>query len=517
MSKKTKQKMDKVIELEKALALERYNEQYKKLNKWQKGWEMVKNITGVRRIVQTALDASIWFRQLAKLTLNYRNWDIAAKFIYAGSQSVFSQKNYDRLMYGIHQSPDFKDMLKDGIRFNELTSIDSKNTNEFVNPKSIVFKIPIVRDLMISSQRIADASINVARYELYQKYEKVLLSKGITRESDPKLYQEMAKWVMNSTGSGNMLKSLESKAMQETVGTIFYGARLMAANFNTLNPVYYAKMPREVQQMVLKDMAAYTSTIIMSTLALAAAGGAVSMDPDDPEFLQVRFGKDVYDLTAGQAPYIRTFLRIMEAIGINIGASLGMTSKFEAAKARDFALSSTLRFFRNKLSPNYSYAANRMAGSNTIGEDFDPMEALEIYPMYADDVYKAVKEDGMISLLTVLMPNILGVGFSSYYADKNMKPMEEMIQRAQNSDELDPKSIREDITMSEFKEFAKLRDKLIEEKMKELYEEGIYDAEAGEYVPIKKSTPENITAAIMKAKSAATKEAKSEFNADEEE
>ena len=517
MSKKTKQKMDKVIELEKALALERYNEQYKKLNKWQKGWEMVKNITGVRRIVQTALDASIWFRQLAKLTLNYRNWDIAAKFIYAGSQSVFSQKNYDRLMYGIHQSPDFKDMLKDGIRLNELTSIDSKNTNEFVNPKSIVYKIPIVRDLMISSQRIADASINVARYELYQKHQSVLLSKGITRESDPKVYEGMAKWVMNSTGSGNMLKSLESKAMQETVGTIFYGARLMAANFNTLNPVYYAKMPREVQQMVLKDMAAYTSTIIMSTLALAAAGGAVSMDPDDPEFLQVRFGKDVYDLTAGQAPYIRTFLRIMEAIGINIGASLGMTSKFEAAKARDFALSSTLRFFRNKLSPNYSYAANRIAGSNTIGEDFDPMEALEIYPMYADDVYKAVKEDGMISLLTVLMPNILGVGFSSYYADKNMKPMEEMIQRAQNSDELDPKSIREDITMSEFKEFAKLRDKLIEEKMKELYEEGIYDAEAGEYVPIKKSTPENITAAIMKAKSAATKEAKSEFNADEEE
>jgi len=50
-----------------------------------------------------------------------------------------------------------------------------------------------------------------------------------------------------------------------------------------------------------------------------------------------------------------------------------------------------------------------------------------------------------------------------------------------------------------------------------LYQEGVYDAETQEYVPIKKSTPENITAAIMQAKSAATKEAKSEFNADEEE
>jgi hypothetical protein len=327
----------------------------------------------------------------------------------------------------------------------------------------------------------------------------------------------MAKWVMNSTGSGNMLKFLESKAGQEIAGTLFYGARLMAANFNTLNLAYYVKMPSEVREMAWKDMAAYTSTVIMSTLALAAAGGTVSMDPDDPEFLQVRFGKKVYDLTAGQAPYIRTFLRIMEAFGATGSQVLGYTSKFEAGKSRDFASNSVINFFRNKLSPNYSYAVNAYVGKNTIGQDFNPMEVFQIYPMYADDVYDAVKEDGMVSLLTVLMPNILGVGFGSYYSDKNMKPMEEMIQRAQNSDELDPKSIKEDITMSEFKEFAKLRDKLIEEKMKELYEEGIYDAEAGEYVPIKKSTPENITAAIMKAKSAATKEAKSEFNADEEE
>jgi len=514
MSKKTKQKMDKVIELEKALAVERYNEQKRNLKWWQKAWDFVENTMGIRRIVQTSIDASIWFRQLAKLTLNPRKWDIASKFIYAGSQSIFSQKNYDRLMYGIEQSPDYKEMVKDGIRFNELNAIDSKNTNEFTNPRNIVYKIPIIRNIMIASQRIADASMNVARYELYQKNKKFLLSRGITRESDPKEYEAMAKFVMNSTGSGNMLKILETPEGKRAAGSIFYGARLMAANFNTLNPVYYAKMPPEVRKMAMKDMAAYTSTVIMSTLALAAAGGAVSMDPDDPEFLQVRFGKKVYDFTAGQASYIRTFLRILE-YGVN--AANKNKSNFETAKSRDFALSSAVRFFRNKLAPNWSYGVNAFVGKNTIGEDFDPMEIVKIYPMYADDVYNAFKEDGMVSLLTVLMPNILGIGFGSYYSDKNMKPMEEMIQRAQNSDELDPKSIREDITMSEFKEFAKLRDELIEEKMKELYEEGIYDAEAGEYVPIKKSTPENITAAIMKAKSAATKEAKSEFNADEEE
>jgi hypothetical protein len=511
VSDKTKKMTDRVIELEKAIALERYKDQTNKLSKWEKAWDKIQSVLGIRRIVQTAVDASIWFRQLAKLTLNPRKWDIARKFIFAGAQSVFSQKNYDRLMYGIHQAPDFEESVKDGIRYNELDSIDPKKQNEMF-PKSFVFKIPILRELITASQRIADASLNVARYELYNKYKKELLRKGITRESDPNEYEQMAKLVMNSTGSGNMLEILESRKGEKIMGSLFYGARLMAANMNTLNPVYYVRMPKEVRKMAMKDLASYTTTVIATTLAFAAAGGAVSMDPDDPEFLQVRFNGKVYDFTAGQAAYIRTFLRWVE-----FGYARAAKSKFEANEAGAFAWRSTLSFFRNKLAPNNAYLINAAVGKNSIGQDFDPMEIFHVYPMYADDAYEAAKEDGFVSLLTVLMPNILGIGYSSYYSDKAMKPIDEVINRAQNSDELDPESIKKGITKKEFEEFAKLRDKLIAEKIKELYEEGVYDTEIGEYIPIKKSTPESITAAIMKAKSAATKEAKSEFNADDEE
>jgi len=511
VSDKTKKMMDKVIELEKAIAVERYKDQANKLSKWEKAWDKIQNVLGVRRIIQTAVDASIWFRQLAKLTLNPRKWDIARKFIFAGAQSVFSQKNYDRLMYGIHQAPDFEESVKDGIRYNELDSIDPKKQNEMF-PKSFVFKIPILRELITASQRIADASLNVARYELYNKYKKELLRKGITRESDPNEYEQMAKLVMNSTGSGNMLEILESRKAEKVMGSLFYGARLMAANMNTLNPIYYVRMPKEVRKMAMKDLASYTTTVIATTLAFAAAGGAVSMDPDDPEFLQVRFNGKVYDFTAGQAAYIRTFLRWVE-----FGYARAAKSKFEANEAGAFAWRSTLSFFRNKLAPNNAYLINAAVDKNSIGQDFDPMEIFHVYPMYADDAYEAAKEDGFVSLLTVLMPNILGIGYSSYYSDKAMKPIDEVINRAQNSDELDPESVKKGITKKEFEEFAKLRDKLIAEKIKELYEEGVYDTEIGEYVPIKKSTPESITAAIMKAKSAATKEAKSEFNADDEE
>jgi hypothetical protein len=497
--------MDRVVELEKQIALEKLKDQQAKLSKWEKAWDKIQSVLGLRRIIQTSIDASIWFRQLAKLTMNPRKWDIALKFISSGAQSIFSQKNYDRIMYQIHQAPDFKESEADGVKYNEL------GTPNEMFPKSFLFEIPLLREPFMASQRIADGSINVARYELYNKYKRELLKQGITRESDPEMYKAVGKVVMNSTGSGNMLKFLESKEGQKVMGGLFYGAKLMASNFNTLNPAYYVKLPKEVRNAVMKDLASYTATVMSVVLALVAAGGKVSLDSEDPDFLQVRFGEKVYDFTAGQAAYIRTFLR-----WVNAGYNVATKSKFEAKEKASFAWNSTLNFFRNKLAPNNAYVVNALVGKNAIGEDFDPMEIFHIYPMYADDAYQAAKEDGFISLLTVLMPNILGVGYSSYYADKAMKPMDEIINRAQDSDEMNPETIRKDITKDEFKEFAKLRDKLIEEKIKDLYKEGIFDEETGEQIPINKSTTEQVSKAISKIKREATNEAKSEFNADEE-
>jgi hypothetical protein len=515
ISNKTKKMMDKVIELEKAIAIERYKDQASKLSKWEKAWDKYRNIAGIRRIVQTSIDASIWFRQLARLTMNPRQWSIARKFLTAGVQSVFSQKNFDRLMYGIHQAPDFKESVDDGIRYNELGTAKEHD----MYPKSFLFEIPVLREPILASQRIADASLNVARYELYNKYKRNLLSKGITRESDPKVYQEMAKWVMNTTGSGNMLKTLETREGEKLMGSLFYGARLMAANFNTLNLAYYYKMPSELKQAIWKDVASYTSVVLSATLAAVAAGGAVSMDPDEPDFLQVRFGSKVYDFTAGQAAYIRTFLRLLEMVGTATGAVAGFKSKFEAKEKASFAWNSTLTFFRNKLSPNNAYLINMMAQENSRGGDFDPMEIFHVYPMYADDAYKAAKEDGFISLLTVLMPNMVGLGYGDYYKERALKPMDEIIIQAQDSDEMNPESIKKGITKKEFEEFAKLRDRLIEEKITELYSKGIYVVKDGveRYVPIKESNSKDVSAAISKVKTAATKKAKSKFNAPDEE
>ncbi len=500
-SKKTKELYDKLIDLEKKITLERYKDRQSKLSKWEKAWDKAQSVLGIRRIIQTSIDASIWLRQLSKITFNPLHWDVALKFLNASGKSAFSQKNYDRLMYNLNQAPEYKDSVEDGIRYND---INKENVNELL-PKSFIFEIPILKEPLLVSQRLADASLNIARYELYTKFTKNLLSKGITRESDPNEYKEMAKLVMNMTGSGNMLKVLETKYGEKAASSVFYGARLMASNINMLNPVYFLKMPKEVQKMAFRDLAANTSTILALGLAAAAAGAKISFDPDEPDFLQLRFGKKVYDITSGQAAYIRTFLRLVEA-----GYARAAKSKFEASESASFAWNSTLRFFRNKLAPNNSYVVNAIVGKNSLGEDFDPMEIVKIYPMYADDAYEAAKEDGFISLLTVLLPNIVGLGYSSYYRERALKPMDEIIMRAKNSDEMNPESVKKNITKDEFKQFVKLRDSLIEEKMKELYEEGYNDT------PVKELTDEEIAKAILLIKRKATKEAKSELEFDNE-
>ena len=60
------------------------------------------------------------------------------------------------------------------------------------------------------------------------------------------------------------------------------------------------------------------------------------------------------------------------------------------------------------------FNVNLFYGKNTVGEDFSYKEFLEVYPMYADDFIKAMKEDGISSVATVLIPNLIGIGYGSY-------------------------------------------------------------------------------------------------------
>ncbi len=518
LDRRTQILQDKVMELENKFRHDKAKDEYAKLSKWERGWDKVQNVTGIRRILLTIGDLSTLFRQLNSLAMNPRKWGVFAKSVKASVTSTFSQLKYDRIIDAIHKSEDFRETLEDGIKYNELDVVDPRQSNEMFQ-KSLISQVPIAKDIVKSSQRAADASLNVARYELYQKFKRMFLKEGITRESDPEAYKEMAKLVMNSTGSGNLLKMLDHPKSERALGSIFFGAKLMAATFNRLNPAYYVKMVSKNRALgfeAIKDVATYATTMMAIGLAAKAAGATIELDPDKPDFLQIRFGDKVYDITGGAAAYIRVFLRWAEA-----GHARATGSKAEANKATKFAFESTTRFFRNKLSPNTGFAVNAAMGSNTMGEDFTPAELLQSYPMWIDDTYKAVKDDGLISLLTVAMPNIIGLGYGNYYSEANKKDVEQTLERNTRSDEQDLTELKSykqsnagrDATDKEKETYIQKRDALIETKIKDWYANGRLILVDGQVKKLKydQMNKDQIISETSKIKAAATLKIKKEL------
>jgi len=499
---------DRVIDLENKIRHERSKDEYNKRSATKRAFDKVMEVLGIRRLVQSAVDISVPFRQGATM-LSPRKIDVWAKGFKANLQSVFSPKKFERIMYEIRHDQQYHEMLKDNVVFNDLGSADPNLHNEDFR-KSFIYDIPIISEPLKASNRSADAFLNVARYEMYKKLRRNLEAKGFTREADPKAFKYIGNWVMSMTGRGKMHSALEKPAMNAVLGNTFYGARLMASRFNLLNPVTYfdPRIPKEVRYEAMKDMAAFTTTMITVATALSYATGAkISTNPDDSDFLQLRYDDKVYDISGGLANYVRTGLRIAKA-----GYTKATGTKYEGKEATKNAGQSVLNFFRNKLSPNTAYGVDAFFGGR-YGEGFDPSDIYKIYPMYTDDFLKAIKEEGgVMATSTVLIPNILGIGYGSYASKGQIdKNLDDLLKRNLRSDEMNNEKIYNyneggrAVTLDEFEKFADKRDAEIEKDIKVLYKKGVSGTKYEDL------TPEQVADEIKYIKATATRQVKEEL------
>ena len=479
---------DEHIKFVKETNIRRAKAEYANRSRGERWYDNILQILGIKRIVQTAIDLSIPLRQGVTIAFNPRRWDTFGKSFKAMLKSTFSPKTFDRYMYNIHQSPEYKDMLKDKVHFNEMDAVDSNSRNEdFL--KSFIYKIPILREPLLASNRAADGFLNVSRFDMYLKGKRLLERQGITRENSPESYEALGKWVMNITGRGNLLKFIEDSHNGRMVASnTFFGARLMASRFNLLNPIYYAKMPSAVRKEALKDMGTFTGMLIATGLAGMAAGGKVSFDPDDSEFLKLKFGNTKYDISGGMVQYVRTYLRLQKAITMRANPNV---TKAEADKYAKYAVKSTVDFFRYKLAPNTSYGFSAITGKDALGRDFDATEAAKIYPMYVDDMIAGYKEQGMLSLSTILTPSLLGVGVQTYedskdYSDEQLKTpsLKFFKDRDINLPSIGTKKQvdkNNDLTELEYDEYKEKAIKYFKEEWDKFFKDGIINIEKDGY------------------------------------
>jgi hypothetical protein len=439
MDKTTQALQDRLIQLEEQQKIRRAKEDYENQHWLLKGLNTIYQIVGLKRFVGAAGDFSIPFRQASPITMN--PFKIKTTIASFGDmfKNSFSPKRFKRTQYQLEKSDLGRLFIEFGGVFSNPTEIRmDKREEEFTNNifrrirnriddtgiKGLQ-KTADVIDKAWFSERAAASFLNTARAMEFATAIKSLRQDGFTPENSPQMYKDAVKWVMNKTGRGNMLGVLEDSHKGRLAANFtYFGARLMAAKMNMLNPIYYLKMPTQVRVQALKDMGGYVVGLGLTAAGLRAAGATISTNPDDADFLQARFGDKVYDITGGSASYVRTFLRIIKASAKLASAPDAKDTKSYAG----FAWRSTVKsLFSNKLAPHVAYPYHFITGKsaeyNEAGKlkPFDPYEILEIYPMYADDVVKAWKEDGSQSLMTVFFPSIFGIGYQNYPNKKGGK------------------------------------------------------------------------------------------------
>jgi hypothetical protein len=412
---------------------------YKNLSTTTRTIDTARKWLGIKRVIQTAIDTSIPFRQNVAVTMNplkwvpkYENGQWKASTNWEQFKNtftfMFSPRKMREYMNELKESGEYYEMVEDGITFSDPTEMQlSKREEDFRdnifqdlrrlrgkdNPVGNVASY--IGEPIFASERAAAGALNTVRVELWRTYKRNLERQGITRKNSPEHYQKMAEWVMNMTGRGKMLKMIEdSKYGKQFMGDTMYGARLFASRFNLLRNPIFAKMPMAVRKEVFKDMAGFISGITVTGLALAAAGGKISFNPNDPDFLQVRFGDKTYDLTGGLAAYIRTFLRLTTAAYKQGQAVADKSKRKEANKYSSFAMRTGTTFFTNKLAPNTAYGYHFFTGKSPGEDGFDPYEFFEFYPMYVDDLKDGWAQQGPTAIPTILLPNLFGIGVQTY-------------------------------------------------------------------------------------------------------
>ncbi len=269
-------------------------------------------------------------------------------------------------------------------------------------------KIPLVGPIVAASERGFDGYLISIRRGAFDDAAANLAKKGITPETQPQVYKDLATWINRASGVG-------SSSIPPVIADAMFAPRLTAARLELLNPLAYQKLSPVVRKLAIKQVLTATGAGL-GVLALAKASGAdVSLDPDSPDFGKVllKDGKTRYEVFAGMTPYAR--LAAMALIGKADKPNPDWPTKRLRSKADKVSALAGKRM-ESMLGPLPSLALGAFRGSTFTGEDFDPLSETgrRFVPLVAQDMADAIRELGGAEGVLKASPALAGVGVQVY-------------------------------------------------------------------------------------------------------
>jgi len=231
--------------------------------------------------------------------------------------------------------------------------------------------------------------------------------------------KEIAAVINNTTGRGSLKTFGLNDSNQAFLNTIFFAPRKVAATVQMFNPMNYIKIGKFGVQSQTARMEAINrmSGSLMATgvvLNLLHMGGVkIDFDPRSADFLKPQIGGVKYDLTGGNAIWVRLLARLVsnqEITSKNKLIELGQG--FKPQTRADMVIN----FVRGKLSPTAAAFADWLYGKDQTGQPFSlTREALKmVMPIPAENMIQFFHSNADHTMAALpAIAGILGEGVES--------------------------------------------------------------------------------------------------------
>lgn len=276
-----------------------------------------------------------------------------------------------------------------------------------------------VPNLIRGWQRSFVGVINYVRFRRFTELLQAARMNGEDVRAGSPVVADMAKVVNNFTGRGSEIdlgvtELKVNPGAATAMNAVFFAPRKFIATVEMFNPITYAKLSPTARVAAAKQLAgALLATGSILTLA-HMSGAKVTMDPRSSDFLKIDIGGEKFDITGGNASYLRLWARMMTGQSVtSTGKVLDLDSGNQHGMTRAEVLTN---FVRGKLAPVAAFIADALYGHDPSGQAFSvPAEVRsKLMPIAIDSWLQMLQNNpGDTAAFLPALSALLGVGVES--------------------------------------------------------------------------------------------------------
>jgi hypothetical protein len=483
------------------------------------------------KALKAGVDNSAVFVQNGIAVLNPMNYKATGKALVSQTQDLFSEARFRRRIVEVHENKPLWNLISES----GLDYLDPKGYNQAMRDEQFGSSNWLERKIKIGGKEIQIAKYTTAPFErlftsfsnefrlqIFLRGAEQLAKEGMTIESNPKEYKDLASYVNNITGRGKVHETL--KPAEGVISNVIWAPKLLSSSLNMVglgdlanlgkNKGYYRDMTPKMRKYAIGQTAAGIGTGIALMAAYSLLPNKeVDYDPESITFGQMKDTESGwgYNIFGRLTPIVR-YLAMM---------TMGIKKVGQGKPQTVDPLKETYKFVRGKMQPTAGIVSDLMMRKDFSGKPYKlsnvPSDLFE--PLFINDLSQQLAVDGTSSLLTKGIPAFYGLKVSNdkMYDKRDLKSLEGTV----DSSTIDKNTLfnyneNRPVNNHEYKDFVAKRDELLKDYYKNITENGVpikKDNGEIEILPIdsKELTREQFTKEINRLKGMATKNAKKDL------